>query len=74
LKTFIISLALATAALSLAACESARESDPRTDVQLVQLATVQSAGLAVRAFTGVVAARVHEIWAFEFPVKSSSVW
>jgi hypothetical protein len=67
LKTFIIALALAIAALSLAACESARESDPKIDVQLVQVATVQSEGLAVRAFTGVVAARVNAIWAFEYP-------
>jgi RND family efflux transporter MFP subunit len=68
-KTFIFALALSIAALSFAACESARESDPRTNLQFVQVATVQSAGPTERAFTGVVTARVQSNLGFRVPGK-----
>jgi RND family efflux transporter MFP subunit len=69
LKTFNFVLALTIAALSLAGCESAHESDPRTGIQFVQVATVQSAGPSERAFTGVVTARVQSNLAFRVPGK-----
>ena len=69
LKTFNFALALSIAALSFAACESTRESDPRTNLQFVQVATVQSAGPAERAFTGVVTARVQSNLGFRVPGK-----
>jgi RND family efflux transporter MFP subunit len=57
------------AALSLAACRSAQESDPRTAIQFVQVATVQTAGASERAFTGVVSARVQSNLGFRVPGK-----
>ena len=59
MNTFKFGVALTIAALSFVACDSARESDPRTSIQFVQVATAQSAGPAERAFTGVVVARVQ---------------
>jgi len=69
LKTFNFVLALTIAALSFAGCESAHESDPRTGIQFVQVATVQSAGPSERAFTGVVTARVQSNLGFRVPGK-----
>jgi RND family efflux transporter MFP subunit len=69
LKTFHFVLALTIAALGFAGCESARASDPRTSIQFVQVATVQSAGPAERAFTGVVTARVQSNLGFRVPGK-----
>jgi RND family efflux transporter MFP subunit len=69
LKTFNFVLALTIAALSFAGCDSARESDPRTNLQFVQVATVQSAGPTERAFTGVVTARIQSNLGFRVPGK-----
>ena len=69
MKTFNFVLALTIAALSFAGCESAHESDPRTGIQFVQVATVQSAGPSERAFTGVVTARVQSNLGFRVPGK-----
>jgi RND family efflux transporter MFP subunit len=69
LKTFNFVLALTIAALSFAGCESAHESDPRTGIQFVQVATVQSAAPSERAFTGVVTARVQSNLGFRVPGK-----
>jgi hypothetical protein len=69
LKTFHFVLALTIAALGFAGCESAHESDPRTGIQFVQVATVQSAGPSERAFTGVVTARVQSNLGFRVPGK-----
>jgi RND family efflux transporter MFP subunit len=69
LKTFNFVLALTIAALCFAGCESAHESDPRTGIQFVQVATVQSAGPSERAFTGVVTARVQSNLGFRVPGK-----
>jgi hypothetical protein len=69
LKAFTFALALTIAALSFAACESTHEPDPRTSIQFVQVATVQSAGPAERAFTGVVTARVQSNLGFRVPGK-----
>ena len=69
MKTFNCILALTIAALSFAGCESAHESDPRTGIQCVQVATVQSAGPSERAFTGVVTARVQSNLGFRVPGK-----
>jgi RND family efflux transporter MFP subunit len=68
LKTYFV-LALTIAALGFAGCESAHQSDPRTDIQFVQVATVQSAGPSERAFTGVVTARVQSNLGFRVPGK-----
>src|ERR1700730_16327555 len=69
LKASNFALAVAIAALSFAACESAHESDPRTSIQFVQVATVQSAGPSERAFTGTVTARVQSNLGFRVPGK-----
>ena len=58
------------AALTFAACESApEETDPRTDIQFVQMTTVQPVRPAERAFTGVVTARVQSNLGFRVPGK-----
>ena len=69
MKTFHFVLALTIAALGFAGCESAHESDPRTGIQFVQVATVQSAGPSERAFTGVVTTRVQSNLGFRVPGK-----
>jgi RND family efflux transporter MFP subunit len=69
LKTFNFVLALTIAALSFPGYESAHESDPRTGIQFVQVATVQSAGPSERAFTAVVTARVQSNLGFRVPGK-----
>jgi RND family efflux transporter MFP subunit len=69
LKTCNFALAVTIAALSLAACRSAPESDPRTSAQYVRLATVAPAGPPERAFTGVVTARVQSNLGFRVPGK-----
>ena len=51
MKTFHFVLALTIAALGFAGCESAHQSDPTTDIQFVQVATVQSAGPSERGIS-----------------------
>jgi multidrug efflux pump subunit AcrA (membrane-fusion protein) len=55
--------------LALPGANQAHESDPRTGIQFVQVATVQSAGPSERAFTGVVTARVQSNLGFRVPGK-----
>jgi RND family efflux transporter MFP subunit len=69
LKILTFASALIIAALSFGGCKSAPASDPRTNIQLVQVATVQSAGPAERAFTGVVTARVQSNLGFRVSGK-----
>jgi multidrug efflux pump subunit AcrA (membrane-fusion protein) len=58
------------AALTFAPCESApEETDPRTDIQFVQMTTVQPVRPAERAFTRVVTARVQSNLGFRVPGK-----
>jgi len=69
LKTFNFACTAAIAALSLAACQSTQESDPRTSIQFVQVAAVQPVGPAESAFTGVITARVQSNLGFRVPGK-----
>jgi RND family efflux transporter MFP subunit len=69
LKRLNFALALTVIGFGLAACQSAHETDPRTSLQFVQVATVQPAGAADRAFTGVVTARVQSNLGFRVPGK-----
>ena len=56
--------------IALAACGDATSSiDPRTQVSLVRVAPVATAGQAVRSFSGVVAARVQSDLGFRVPGK-----
>src|SRR6185369_17441960 len=56
--------------LILAACSDATSSiDPRTQIPLVRVAPVASAGQAERSFSGVVAARVQSDLGFRVPGK-----
>src|SRR5260370_22220422 len=57
------------AALSLAACRAAHESDPRTWSPLVEIAMVRPADAPGLAFTGVVVARVQSNLGFRVPGK-----
>src|SRR5277367_5993653 len=69
LKAFNLAPVLMIAALSLGACASPDDADPRTTVQFVRVATVQPAGPSKRAFTGVVTARVQSNLGFRVPGK-----
>lgn len=57
------------AALILAGCHSAQSDDPRTQVPLVRVATVQDGAQAERSFTGVVIARVQSDLGFRVSGK-----
>jgi len=55
--------------VSLAGCSQKRESDPRTEPELVRIVEVGSSSAADRAFTGVVSARVESDLGFRIPGK-----
>lgn len=55
--------------LVLAACGEKSHADPRTAAPLVRVAAVQNAGVASRAFTGTVAARIESDLGFRVPGK-----
>jgi len=55
--------------VSLAGCSQKRESDPRTEPELVRIVEVGSSAAADPAFTGVVSARVESDLGFRVPGK-----
>ena len=61
--------AVALAALGLAACKPEAQADPRQAPRIVQTAEVDRAEPQLRAFTGVVAARVQSNLGFRVPGK-----
>jgi RND family efflux transporter MFP subunit len=70
MRQLCFAVAALCAAISLTACEpSAAAKDPRTEARLVEIATVQPAGAAERAFTGIVKARVQSNLTFRVPGK-----
>src|SRR5690349_7708148 len=65
---FLSSIVL-TGGLTLAACSGVPAADPRTAAPLVRTATVGSAGVESREFTGLVTARVASDLGFRVPGK-----
>lgn len=61
-------LGVATASILMAACKPS-ETDPRTRVPLVRVATAQTANAAERAYTGVIAAKIQSNLGFRVPGK-----
>jgi RND family efflux transporter MFP subunit len=63
----IVAVILCTAGVT--ACKASPAKDPRTEIQQVEIAEVQTAGTGTRGFTGVVAARVQSDLGFRVPGK-----
>ena len=66
--TALVAVAVLTV-LSLSACKSREDADPRTAVRLVEVAEVRAAANAEHTYTGVVAARVQSDLGFRVPGK-----
>src|SRR6267154_4699028 len=66
--TALVAVAVLTV-LSLSACKSREDADPRTAVRLVEVAEVRAAVDAEHTYTGVVAARVQSDVGFRVPGK-----
>ena len=62
-------LLLSVVGLTLAACNSGKQDDPRIEAPLVRTAAVESQQVLERAFTGVVVARVESNLGFRLPGK-----
>ncbi|MEO6291687.1 MAG: efflux RND transporter periplasmic adaptor subunit [Burkholderiaceae bacterium] len=68
-RRLISSIVFCALPLALIACGEKTQSDPRTEVPLVRVATVQSAVSVSRTFTGTVAARVQSDMGFRVSGK-----
>ncbi len=66
--TALVAVAVLTV-LSLSACKSREDADPRTALRLVEVAEVRAAADAEHTYTGVVAARVQSDLGFRVPGK-----
>jgi len=64
-----LTVAITAAACILAGCKSSSARDPRTETQLVEIATVAPAAPQERGFTGIVRARVASNLTFRVPGK-----
>jgi len=69
-RTLAIATGIWAGIMNLSACTPSQSAeDPRTDRQLAEIATVQPGGVAERAYTGVVAARIQSNLGFRVPGK-----
>ena len=69
LKPLLRTLLIGPLLVGLSACKDSDEADPRTGDPLVRIVTVEPAGPAERAFTGVVSARVQSDLGFRVAGK-----
>lgn len=69
LRSKLVSYAICVLPLALTACGEEHVSDPRTEAPLVRTSAVQSASIASRTFTGVVAARIQSDLGFRVTGK-----
>jgi RND family efflux transporter MFP subunit len=68
-KSPLFPCAAMLAVLFLSGCTQHHENDPRTEIQLVRLARVESSSASDRSFTGIVTARIQSNLGFRVPGK-----